>query len=253
MKRFIKTILLILFSTLGISSILWSEPYLGTKSPEEPKNIGDIVFNDGSATPYKTKLKLSDEQKAAAIAVIFYTGTDCSDDGKNRTLGLGLQYSQNRLQYCELQASSRFESIDTIYDTTKNGSKNLNKIGEWLKEHNKIDDTDNSSKYPAFYYAINYNEYTTNLNLFSSDWYLPSKAEFEKIFKKKKIIDAVCKLCEVPLFKNAFYWTATQSHLKNFNFNLSANAFIISFKDGYCLDQGTDKNNVAYACSIKEF
>ena len=37
--------------------------------------VGDIVFKDGSATPYTDTLTLTPEQKAAAIAVIFYKGT----------------------------------------------------------------------------------------------------------------------------------------------------------------------------------
>lgn len=43
----------------------------GTKAPGVAKAVGDIVFNDGSATPYTATLTLTPEQKAAAIAVIF--------------------------------------------------------------------------------------------------------------------------------------------------------------------------------------
>ncbi|MBO4727614.1 MAG: hypothetical protein J5631_04250, partial [Spirochaetaceae bacterium] len=99
MKVSINKSLLIFVSALFCCSLLYGESYLGTKAPTEPKFVGDIVFNDGSATPYKSKLKLSDEQKNAAIAVIFYVGTDCSDDGSNRTLGVGLNYSPSKLPY----------------------------------------------------------------------------------------------------------------------------------------------------------
>ena len=37
--------------------------------------VGDIVFTDGSATPYTETLTLTGAQKEAAIAVIFYKGT----------------------------------------------------------------------------------------------------------------------------------------------------------------------------------
>ena len=70
----------------------WSAPY----------EVGDIVFSDGSATPYTANLTLTDEQKAAAIAVIFYKGTGLNsyvnhkdDTSKTRTLGMGLLHSED--------------------------------------------------------------------------------------------------------------------------------------------------------------
>ncbi len=72
--------------------------FIGTKKPTEEKAVGDIVFSDGSATPYTDGLTLSDDEKAAAIAVIFYKGTGLNspdsdgnaDTETERTLGLGL-------------------------------------------------------------------------------------------------------------------------------------------------------------------
>ena len=52
--------------------------YIGTKVPTEAKAVGDIVFSDGSATPYTSNLTLTDTQKSAAVAVIFYVGTVCA-------------------------------------------------------------------------------------------------------------------------------------------------------------------------------
>lgn len=54
--------------------------YIGTRNPTDAKEVGDIVFNDGSATPYTTELTLTPEQKDAAIAVIFYVGTGLNSD-----------------------------------------------------------------------------------------------------------------------------------------------------------------------------
>ena len=61
--------------------------YIGSKTPTETKAVGDIVFTDGSASPYNDEL--TDEQKAAAIAVIFYVG-DENDTLGAKTLGVGL-------------------------------------------------------------------------------------------------------------------------------------------------------------------
>lgn len=70
--------------------------YIGTKNPTDAKAVGDIVFNDGSATPYTADLKLTPEQKDAAIAVIFYVGTGLNSDVNgvantttSRILGVG--------------------------------------------------------------------------------------------------------------------------------------------------------------------
>ena len=37
-----------------------------------PYEVGDIVFKDGSATPYSSGLELNDSKKAAAIAIISF-------------------------------------------------------------------------------------------------------------------------------------------------------------------------------------
>ena len=252
MKVSINKSLSIFVIALFCCSLLFGESYLGTKAPAEPKAVGDIVFNDGSATPYKSKLKLSDEQKKAAIAVIFYVGTDCSDDGSNRILGVGLNYSPSKLPYCDMEASSRFDSINTIYDT-KNGSQNLEKIGEWLIAHDKIDDTGDALKYPAFYFAKNYIEYVPYLEDFSEGWYLPSKEEMSKIYKKRNTINNVCKLCDLPVLKDIGFWTSTQSYNEKVIFDISANAFMLNPVNGYCSELGVDKNNFTYACVIRDF
>ncbi|MBR6215439.1 MAG: hypothetical protein IKQ84_03430, partial [Spirochaetaceae bacterium] len=84
MKKYFKLFLLALcavFACLAFtgcpSPTTTPEPtvtYIGLKTPTETKAVGDIVFTDGSASPYTEEL--TDEQKAAAIAVIFYVGDE---------------------------------------------------------------------------------------------------------------------------------------------------------------------------------
>ena len=59
-----------------------------------PDAVGDIVFKDGSATAYTSGMTLTDDQKSAAIAVIFYKGSS-SDSLGAKTLGIGLKKSVN--------------------------------------------------------------------------------------------------------------------------------------------------------------
>ena len=54
------------------------------------KDVGDIVFADGSATPYYTGLELTDDEKEKTIAMIFYSGTECLNNSRQRTLGAGV-------------------------------------------------------------------------------------------------------------------------------------------------------------------
>lgn len=64
--------------------------YIGSKKPSLDKAVGDIVFSDGSATPYSNGLTLTDEQKAAAVAIIFYANSDGTGTLGAKTLGVGL-------------------------------------------------------------------------------------------------------------------------------------------------------------------
>ena len=214
MKHFIKKFTFTICILLLSYSFLCSESYLGTKAPEDPKNIGDIVFNDGSSTPYSENLNLPSEQKNAAVAFIFYVGTDCSDDGENRTLGIGLKSGQKFFKWCDKKASANFEWIDTIYETTKNGSQNFEKIGKWLKEHGIKDDTGDEKKYPAFHYAKKFGEQTKNIGIFNNGWYIPSKEEIRIAYEQYSTINAVCKLCNLPEFDGIF-WTSTPGNHKD--------------------------------------
>ncbi len=60
--------------------------YIGTKGPNEAKSVGDIVFKDGTATPYSENLTLTNAQKAAAVAIIFYVGTGNATVGSNENI-----------------------------------------------------------------------------------------------------------------------------------------------------------------------
>ncbi|MBQ8013994.1 MAG: hypothetical protein IJ257_06335, partial [Treponema sp.] len=79
-----KKIFLILAALFALSSVAFAKPY-GEKS--RPDSVGDIVFVDGTTTAWREGLTLTEEQKMAAVAVIFYVGTECSNDSASRTLG----------------------------------------------------------------------------------------------------------------------------------------------------------------------
>ena len=167
---------------------------IGTKLLSEQKEVGDIVFNDGSATPYTEGLTLTDAQKAAAIAIIFYKGTglnsdvfagwDCEDNviwnaGDTttiRTLGVGLKHISDIKWLClseddELTGSyAQGLDIETIicpatnnsgvytFTCDRNGSDNLQQMIDYIDRYcdGDILSPYTPEYYPAFYSAINY-------------------------------------------------------------------------------------------------
>ncbi|MCQ2248424.1 MAG: hypothetical protein MJZ50_05370 [Treponema sp.] len=192
--------------------------YLGSKKPAQEKAVGDIVFNDGSATPYSAGLTLTDDQKNAAIAIIFYVGSRLNSDAPDRTpdnvtirtLGVGLKHNQTGLKWCTPDANASFYGTGRIscipsgewsaltldaFDGSgdKNGSDNFETVASFLGINN---DTEVEAKYPAFYFAKNYKDTATNLTAsYEAGWYLPSFAEFYAIELNRAMVDAASALC----------------------------------------------------------
>lgn len=244
--------------------------YIGTKTPEEAKAVGDIVFNDGSAIPYTDELTLTDAQKQAAIAIIFYKGTGLNsgdDTTTSRTLGVGLKQNKTGVYWCTNLADAYELNITTIQcpasgsaralqfvSGDRNGSDNLEQIGEFA---GVTDTTGAGAKdlYPAFYFAKNYTvgdgEYTTG-------WYLPSIAEIFQIFACMKDtesgadIDAAIELCDGDKFETErFYWTATQFANDSkiaYGFTFGSGDWVPDEKSG---DGGVGQKG--FTCAIREF
>lgn len=158
----------------------------------KPYFLGDIVFSDGSAVPYKKDIMLTDEQKEKAIAVIFYVGKELSNTDKveswmaDRTLGVGLTLYNDDISWCSKNAAACNFSIPSIqcsYTGTSgnykfsghtNGSDNLLQIQSYLVVDKKMNnDTYMVDYYPAFYFAKNYVDYDERIkgSAFSKNWF----------------------------------------------------------------------------------
>ena len=222
--------------------------YIGTKAPTEAKAVGDIVFNDGSATPYSEDLTLTDDEKNAAIAVIFYVGTDCSNDSTSRTLGVGLAQNQSGLAWCLSSAGAYNVNITTIQESDKDGSDNLSQIGEFLDGN---DDTDTADKYPAFYFAKNYASQTGS-NVSGTDyadgWYLPAKAELQKIYDSLSTVNNALPACGgTPFDTSLVYWSSSQSASPD-----DGRAYLHHFRNG--VGHNFYKTDARfYVCAVRAF
>ena len=249
--------------------------YFGAKIPSDEKAVGDIVFNDGSATPYTNGMSLTTTQINNAAALIFYKGTGLNNSGTTeRTLGVGLKHNRSGLYWCSNNANAKGINIETIQCTEDeggspgnytfssgalNGANNLKLIGIYLGTHESTDDTsdDNSAeKYPAFYYGKNYKN-VTGSNVSGSacedGWYLPSIAEILQIYVCREdnvngfAIDIALEALGGDCFDSGEYWSSTQSESY-------LRARRIEFENGNIKQADLSKtNNGTYVCVIREF
>ena len=169
---------------------------LGTKS--SPDEVGDIVFNDGSAIPYTSGLTLNSLQKSNAVAVVFYAGTGLNDGGDTTTRILGMPFTKYQYQekWCIDGAAAydrKMESVQCTYNNTngytftydKDGRDSLEVMKDELENAGETSDVDAESNYPAFYAAKNYGSSTTATagTKYENGWYLPTAAELYAVYQ----------------------------------------------------------------------
>ncbi len=253
--------------------------------------VGDIVFTDGSATPDSSTLTLTDAQKEAAIAVIFYKGTGLNsyvnhkdDTSKTRTLGMGLLHSEDvgRMSWClkdddnDITANGyNWEFSDTESDyylddnyirqfhNDKNGSDNFDQIKKFLKSKN-ADDTANPDLYPAFYFAINYKDQAGSRvknTAYETGWYLPSIAEIWRLGEVQETVDAASTLCGGSHFVLSGR-DNDEAYLRPYYYWTSTDTLMLGRSDEYYATiysflaqgmEGFDKSIECWVLAIREF
>ena len=238
------------YKTIYVTAL---KPTIGSKPA--PDAVGDIVFKDGSACAYTDTL--TDDQKNAAIAVIF--------DASNK-LGVGLKHGSN-LAWCTDSANAKSKRITTIickstsgtgnttdFSGDEDGSDNFEQIAAFLESNSSTtDDTATEANYPAFYFAKNYKDTATNLagTEYEDGWYLPTIAEIAQIYAKGKgtnkvfDIDAVCQALGGNTFGNQYFLSSSQSD------DNSASAALFDFSNcGYYYGSKSEGRNV---CAVRKF
>ncbi len=232
----------------------WQWNYIGTKAPSVAKEVGDIVFSDGSATPYTANLTLTTAQQNAAIAIIFYKGTDCSDDNPatERTLGVGLVHGSNK-SWSSSYAKAYNTNITTIQsDNCKDGSQSLEKIAQTLGDNDDTTANNAATLYLAFYFCKNYasqsgshlSELAENSE-YRTGWYLPTKTELQKVYDKKDDINSASDKCGGSNFVNGAFWSSSQHASYN------NDAYELWFETGEWHDNV--KNYGRSVCCIRAF
>ena len=198
--------------------------YIGSKAPSEAKALGDIVFTDGSATPYSADLTLTAEQKAAAVAVIFYAGS-ASDKLGAKTLGVGLVQGSN-LEWAKTGTTGCNTSIATLLATktsgsnagnavfsgtlANDGSESLTKLKEAVSDYSEAD-------YPAWAWIEGYAA-TANLTGTSceSGWYIPSIGEVCVLWNATATVNnSINKTSGTRIATNKWYRSSNQATTAN--------------------------------------
>lgn len=151
--------------------------YIGNKEPGSALAVGDIVFSDGSATSYSESLTLSDMQKAAAVAVIYYTEPVGGINLGTKNLGVGLK--QTKVAWSPNTA----DSYDVKFSLSENDGS-----GNWTVIQTA--DPDGSASpginYPAFNWC---NTYGVKVRGSSSGWYLPAFQELRPIKDARETVN----------------------------------------------------------------
>ena len=226
-----------------------------------PYVVGDIVFNDGSATPYTeiaartTDPKITDAEKTAAIAVIFYVGTGLNSDDVNgtpdnttsRTLGVGLEHDTNGRAWCANNSVNGYSiNITKIQCTPISGDKNGSDNYEQMAAVTGINDTNDLNNYPAFQFGKEYGTTNSLSAPYNKGWYLPSVAELNAIYNVKSIVDAASHLCDGSQFDSSSYWSSSQYASSD---NL---AYSLNFDDGGW-DYFYKNYDTYYVCAVRAF
>ena len=233
-----------------------------------PTDVLDIVFADGTATAWHEGLELTQAQKQASIAVIFYKGTECSNDGRKRLLGVGLSHNKdgvtdgNGLAWCSKDANAHDMVINTIFYSAdykdvsdKDGSDNLEQIGAYLVNDGREDDTANEETYPAFHYAKNYAMQKNNRiagTPFENGWYLPTIPELYRVWEIHGSVNAASALCGGDVFSDdidrvGIYWTSTPCDSDQLECS-----YCIYFREGKLESNFRDVGNCS-VCAIRDF
>lgn len=237
----------------------------GTKDSGETKELFDIVFVDGTATPYTADLELTDKQKAGAVAIIFYTGSTSEGDLGVKTLGLGV--NQEKISHWAPYGTSgntmTFEALAVTESATapEEGTYYWSKDSKYYTGYvNGSDswsliqaaDSDASEQnYPVFAWANNYDA-TYSTGVVTENWYIPSVAEFVAMDSNYKTINEILKMLgktELVTYKTRYsgddsYWTSNtnNSYTYAWQFELSSSP-----------TSSTRNNQPYYAVAIRQF
>lgn len=233
-----------------------------------PDTVGDIVFNDGTAMTYISGLTLTEEQKEAAVAVIFYAG-NTSDMLGEKLLGVGLHeseslvwaksgtqgYSTQITSIAIKESSSKFETVNSADSWTFTSGSDLDGSNNW-EEICTIDTTasENAAEnYPAFDWV---NKYAASYSIpadSEKNWYMPTMAEHSMLYREKTTVNAAISLAGGNALTGQ-YWSSNQYN-ETSSGNGPTSAWNMSFGSGrgYWSNSNKGKAGSLKTIAIRQF
>ena len=223
--------------------------YIGTKAPTEAKALGDIVFTDGSATPYSADLTLTAEQKAAAVAVIF---------DATKKLGVGLVQG-SRLEWAKSGKAGYTTSIATLLATKTGGgdasdaefsgdgaSDGSGSLAKFRTAVSAGTDALSSDDYPAWAWIEGYAA-TANLTgtSYASGWYMPSIKELCDLYNAKDAVNNSIGKIGGTQMSASYYWSSSQGTAYGYY------AWLVHF--GYAELSNVNKDATLSVCAVRAF
>ena len=217
---------------------------LGSKA--SPDAVGDIVFSDGSAVPYTADLTLTDEQKAAAIAVIF---------DATKKLGVGLKQGQDKMWAksgtagynsistlkAKLESGSNAGDAEFSGDGASDGSGSLETFKKFVKDNGNDYSEEN---YSAWYWIENYAAGLTGEC--ASGWYMPSIRELCDLYNAKAAVNnSINKTGGTQMSTSNWYWSSSQVA------SGSNYAWFVSFGSGDLINDSED--DTLSVCAVRAF
>lgn len=248
---------------------------------ETPCDVGDVVFKDGSATPYQS---VTESQKESAIAVIFYVGTANNLLGK-KTLGVGIYNTRDEvdeyysmpkstLQWAAYNSDANFKCISGIICEPSHTGKgaaaiatftgDLDGSDNWNQLRKEVTDTNIYSSdgtpintYPAWKwvndYANNSASHVSGSN-YKTGWYMPSIAELCMLWRNRRTVNNAISSIGGSTLREG-YWSSS-SNSENYAHNY---AYILDFydasddMDGWIGPMSKDEKSTDAVCAIHAF
>lgn len=238
--------------------------YIGSKDPDIPYEVGDIVFTDGSSEQYVTGKVLNDEQKEEAVAIIFYKGTGVnngSDTTTVRTLGVGLTASSFTMKWHSYSGNEPKKGAAgslNVSVTDGNGASGYayrNNIVEEMTGYKNGKDSRNKLGTISFDYCppmlwVSKYAYSEDLvGEYAEGWYLGTLKEFcylAQTIKNGKISPILTALGRKD-FTNMSVWTCSR------NGGWDASYYIGLGSGGFASYYANTDSRQQYAIAIREF
>ena len=224
-----------------------------------PDAVGDVVLSDGTAVSAANASKMSDAQKAAAVAVIFYAGS--ADDLLGaKTLGVGLKNTQGETTPTLQWAKSSVYNITAIqctvsltdgsYDnaSTATFTGDLDGSDNWAALCAAVSDEGTSGNYPAWEWVNAYGTTNSLTGDYASGWYLPTVAELSALYRVKSTVNTALESAGGTKIADRSYWSSSQC-----DYNGNTNLFVwdVWFDGGRIYYY--DKTRNLSVCAIRAF